>query len=158
EARWFEFLNRALFDAEGRLTGYQTVGRDVTEWRAQAAEIERQREALFQSEKVAALGSLLAGVAHELNNPLSVVVGRATMLEDEATAPAMLDSLGKLRAAADRCAKIVRSFLALARQERGLRCRSRSSRCSTARSTCWRSACAAPGSGSSGSSNRSCRP
>jgi len=51
---------------------------DLTERKQAEAKIARQQEALQQSEKMAALGGLLAGVAHELNNPLSVVVGQAT--------------------------------------------------------------------------------
>ena len=66
---------------------------------------------------MASLGSLLAGVAHELNNPLSVVVGRAIMLEDEVDDPVVRASLGRLRAAAERCSRIVKSFLALAREK-----------------------------------------
>ena len=114
---WFSFSNRALFDDHGNCTGYLAVGHDITQQRMTALELQRQREALQQSEKLAALGSLLAGVAHELNNPLAVVIARAFMLEEEVTDPAIRSSVVPLRIAAERCARIVQTFLAVARQK-----------------------------------------
>lgn len=82
-----------------------------------AREIERQREALRQSEKLSAMGSLLAGVAHELNNPLAIVMGRASLLEEKAAGYAELQAdAARIREAAERCARIVRTFLDMARQ------------------------------------------
>ncbi|WP_353474909.1 ATP-binding protein [Salipiger sp. H15] len=76
-----------------------------------------QREQIFQAEKMSALGELLAGVAHELNNPLSVVVGHALMLRDEEISDDVLRRVEKISDAAERCARIVKSFLAMARQQ-----------------------------------------
>ena len=94
-----------------------TITRDITDKKRAAAELARQRESLYQREKLVALGSLLAGVAHELNNPLSVVVARAVLLEERGD-PATQVAAGKIRTAAERCARIVRTFLAMARQQR----------------------------------------
>ena len=96
--------------------------RDLSAAKSAAAEIQRQREALHQSEKLAAIGSLLAGVAHELNNPLSVVLGQATMLQEELAGLAFFEAAGirakQIQTAAERCARVVRSFMAIARQNK----------------------------------------
>jgi len=89
---------------------------DLTERRNAQAEIERQREALRQSEKLTAMGSLLAGVAHELNNPLAIVMGRASLLEDKLAGSDVATDALRIREAAERCGRIVRAFLNMARQ------------------------------------------
>jgi PAS domain S-box-containing protein len=90
---------------------------DVTSQHETEKDLERSREALHQSEKLNAMGSLLAGVAHELNNPLAIVVAHATMLEEDAAGGPMANRAEKIRRAADRCGKIVQTFLGLARRK-----------------------------------------
>lgn len=91
---------------------------DLTERKSAEAALQRSRDALYQSEKLSALGSLLAGVSHELNNPLSIVVAQAVMMERQATGTDLAERAFKIRKAADRCARIVQTFLAMARQKR----------------------------------------
>jgi PAS domain S-box-containing protein len=96
---------------------------DLTERQTSAREIERQRDALRQSEKLSAMGSLLAGVAHELNNPLAIVMGRASLLEEkcfeqaELPAAQLRNDAQLIREAAERCGRIVRTFLNMARSQ-----------------------------------------
>ncbi len=91
---------------------------DLSERHAAALQIEQQREALRQSEKLTAMGSLLAGVAHELNNPLAIVMGRASLLEEKCEEqPELRGDAQRIREAAERCGRIVRTFLNMARQK-----------------------------------------
>src|SRR5438132_9536548 len=85
--------------------------------RSLEATVRERTEQLLQSEKVATMGSLLAGVAHELNNPLAVVLGQSHLLRESAADARTSARAEKIKAAADRCVRIVRNFLALARQQ-----------------------------------------
>jgi len=108
-------LWRAEVDSE---THYTASISDVSERRNAAQQIERQREALRQSEKLTAMGSLLAGVAHELNNPLAIVMGRANLLEEKCEfRPDLKADAQHIRQAAERCGRIVRTFLNMARSK-----------------------------------------
>jgi PAS domain S-box-containing protein len=109
-------LSSRLIDYQGAEVIVSSIF-DLTERKASESELERQREMLHQSEKLSALGELLACVSHELNNPLSVLVGQAMMLQETATDPEIKARADKIDNAADRCARIVKSFLAMARQE-----------------------------------------
>ncbi len=90
--------------------------RDVTEYLNLQAELQHQREIAHQNEKLSAMGELLAGVAHELNNPLSVVVGYSLMLQEKLDDPVHKKRIERIGQSAERCARIVKTFLAMARQ------------------------------------------
>lgn len=91
--------------------------RDLTEQLRIEVEMAKQQEQLYQNEKMSAMGELLAGVAHELNNPLSVVVGHSLMLREDCQDADTLRQVVKISQAAERCAKIVKTFLTMARQQ-----------------------------------------
>ena len=89
---------------------------DLSERHSALEQIEQQREVLRQSDKLTAMGSLLAGVAHELNNPLAIVMGRASLLESKCEdQPELRADAQRIREAAERCGRIVRTFLNMAR-------------------------------------------
>jgi len=85
--------------------------------RSLEATVRERTERLLQSEKIATMGSLLAGVAHELNNPLAVVLGQSHLLRESTEDPRIAARAEKIVTGADRCVRIVRNFLALARQQ-----------------------------------------
>jgi iron only hydrogenase large subunit-like protein/nitrogen-specific signal transduction histidine kinase len=76
------------------------------------------QEALVQSEKLASMGQLAAGIAHEVNNPLGVVLVYAHLLLEDCTDSAIRDDLTMIAEQADRCKKIVAGLLHFARQNR----------------------------------------
>ena len=76
------------------------------------------QQQLFQSEKMSAIGQLIAGVAHDLNNPLASVVGFADFLADAPDVPPRLrEPVGVIRQEAERAAAIVRNLLDFARKQ-----------------------------------------
>jgi PAS domain S-box-containing protein len=117
EVRDIEFMLFPILGADGKIAFVGNISHDITAERRAQSELVKSTDALHQSEKLAALGQLLAGVSHELNNPLAAVIGQAELLAEDLEGTGHAERVGKIRRAADRCARIVHSFLAMARQK-----------------------------------------
>ena len=81
-------------------------------------ELSRTQEQLLQSEKMSAIGQLISGVAHELNNPLTAILGYAQLLEGEELDARSRDFIQKLYRQAQRTHKIVQNLLSFSRQRK----------------------------------------
>jgi len=80
--------------------------------------LRRTQEQLLQSEKMSAIGQLISGVAHEINNPLTAILGYAQLLENEGLGERALDFVGKLFKQAQRTQRLVHNLLSFARQRK----------------------------------------
>jgi two-component system NtrC family sensor kinase len=81
-------------------------------------DLRRTQEQLLQSEKMSAVGQLISGVAHELNNPLTAILGYTQLLESEKLEPRIEEFIQKLRKQAQRTQRIVQNLLSFARQHK----------------------------------------
>lgn len=81
-------------------------------------DLRQAQEQLLQSEKMSAVGQLIAGVAHELNNPLTAVLGYAQLLENETLTGSARDLVTKLYRQTQRTQRIVQNLLSFARQRK----------------------------------------
>jgi two-component system NtrC family sensor kinase len=81
-------------------------------------DLRRTQEQLLQSEKMSAVGQLISGVAHELNNPLTAILGYAQLLEGAGLEPRSADYVRKLFKQAQRTHRVVQNLLSFARQRK----------------------------------------
>ena len=115
---WAHVLIEAIRDDDGDLVGFAKVTRDITERKKSAESLEAAREALFQSQKMEAIGQLTGGVAHDFNNLLMAVMSSLELLEkrlpDDPKARRLLANAVE---GAQRGASLTQRMLAFARRQ-----------------------------------------
>jgi signal transduction histidine kinase len=100
--------------------GHETdeLGQMVLKTNQLISRIAEQREALIHREKIAALGTMLTSAAHELNNPLAVISAQTQILKETSDDPAIIARADRILRPVKRCARIIQSFLEIARQRK----------------------------------------
>ncbi|CAL8481418.1 two-component system, cell cycle sensor histidine kinase and response regulator CckA (plasmid) [Caballeronia sp. S22] len=115
---WAHVIVDAIRDEAGLLIGFAKITRDVTEKREADRLLEQTRAALFQSQKMEAIGKLTGGVAHDFNNVLQVLRGNLELLESRCARDNWTsERLASAIDAVERGAKLAAQLLAFGRRQ-----------------------------------------
>ena len=115
---WANVVIDAIRSPMGELLGFAKVTRDLTERRETQLALEEAREAIFQSQKMDAIGKLTGGVAHDFNNLLAVIVGSLDLARQRLeTGGDISRYIDNAMTAADRGATLTQRMLAFARRQ-----------------------------------------
>ena len=115
---WAHVVIDAIRDEQGELIGFAKVTRDITERRETQRALEEAREALFQSQKMEAVGQLTGGVAHDFNNLLMAVLGSLELLKKRVPYdPRITPLIDNALQGAERGAVLTQRMLAFARKQ-----------------------------------------
>jgi PAS domain S-box-containing protein len=78
--RWLQRTDRAIFDANGKILEFQFIGRDITEQKRMQQQIQAAQAQLVQAARLATIGEIASGVAHQIYNPLTTIIADAQIL------------------------------------------------------------------------------
>jgi PAS domain S-box-containing protein len=117
---WASVVIDAIRDEHGVLIGFAKVTRDLTERREAQLELQRSQQALFQSQKMEAVGQLTGGLAHDFNNLLTGIVGSLDLMKQR-LAQGRINELERYitaaQGASSRAATLTHRLLAFSRQQ-----------------------------------------
>jgi PAS domain S-box-containing protein len=116
---WANVIIDAIRDENGNLIGFGKVTRDITERRQAQEALEEAREALFQAQKMEAVGQLTGGVAHDFNNLLQAISGSLEVVERRFAVGQINvgQHMAAARTAVDRATALTQRLLAFARRQ-----------------------------------------
>jgi two-component system NtrC family sensor kinase len=110
----FEISGIPNFDSDGNFKGYVGINKNITERK-------RMEEQLMLTDRLASIGELASGIAHELNNPLTSVIGFSQLLLEEDISPNLKEDIGTIYSEAQRASTIVKNLLTFARKHAPMR-------------------------------------
>jgi len=119
--RWLQRTDRAIFDERNRIFEFQSVGRDITERKLLEAQVQAAQAHLIQGARMATIGEIAAGVAHQIYNPLTTIIADAQILrrslppEHMARTSAALESAQAIEQAGWRLQQVVQRLLEFSR-------------------------------------------
>lgn len=114
---WAHVVIDAIRNEQGELMGFAKITRDITERKNAQAELERAREALYQAQKMEAIGKVTGGVAHDFNNLLSVVNNGLILMRRDQKFAGHIKLISTMEQAIQRGATLIQQLLAFARQQ-----------------------------------------
>lgn len=115
---WAHIVLDPIHDEQGELIGFAKITRDISEKKRAQDELEQARSALFQSQKIQALGELTGGIAHDFNNLMTVIRGSAELLQNENLAPEKRRRyVNAITETADRATTLTGKLLAFGRRQ-----------------------------------------
>lgn len=115
---WASVVIDAIHDPSGHVIGFAKITRDISERKHAEDVLNQAKEALFQTQKLEAIGQLTGGVAHDFNNLLMVVLSNLELLRKRLPADAeMISLLDNSLAGARRGVTLTQRMLAFARRQ-----------------------------------------
>jgi PAS domain S-box-containing protein len=117
EAFWAHVVMDPIRDDAGEIIGFAKITRDLTERRKVATDLEAAREALFQAQKIEALGQLTGGVAHDFNNLLTAVLGSLELVRRQISDERQLGLIDNAIKGASRGISLTQRMLSFARKQ-----------------------------------------
>jgi len=114
---WAHVVIDPVRNPMGELVGYAKITRDVTERKAAREALEQAKEALFQSQKMDAIGKLTGGISHDFNNLLNIISNGLHVLRMESDRNARFKTIEAMERATKRGTALTQQLLAFARQQ-----------------------------------------
>jgi len=102
----------AIKEKNNTIIGCEGIAKDITTFK-------RMTEKLIYSEKMASIGQLAAGIAHELNTPLGIILGYTQLLKEDIEEPELLEELKIIEKQTKNCKRIVSDLLSFSRSSEG---------------------------------------
>jgi PAS domain S-box-containing protein len=114
---WASVVIDPIHNDNGTLIGFAKITRDITERRKTQEALEQAQAALFQAQKMEAVGQLTGGVAHDFNNLLTIIVNNLDLLTRNARDPRDVKLIESAQRAAERGSKLTQQLLAFSRRQ-----------------------------------------